>query len=88
MRSARYARNLVHAQREIDRLQDLLLLLRLDVHVGGREIGERRGRGGACSTAINSCGACGSSWIASMACRCRFRKRASISGEVVVGSGI
>ena len=40
------ARDLVHARREIDRLQDLLLLLRLDVHVGGREVGERAGRGG------------------------------------------
>ena len=37
------ARDLVHARREVDRLQDLLLLLRLDVHVGGREIGQRAG---------------------------------------------
>ena len=35
------ARDLVHARGEIDRLEDLLLLLRLDVHVGGREVGER-----------------------------------------------
>ena len=39
------ARDLLHPGREIDRLQDLLLLLRLDIHVGGREIGESaRGR--------------------------------------------
>ena len=39
------ARDLLHPGREIDRLQDLLLLLRLDIHVGGREIGESA-RGG------------------------------------------
>ena len=41
------ARNLVHAEREIDRLEDFLLLLRLDIHVGRREVGQVRGRGGA-----------------------------------------
>ena len=35
-------RDLVHAGGDVDRLQDLLLLLRLDVHVAGRQIGERR----------------------------------------------
>ena len=40
------ARNLLHALREVDGFQDLLLVLRLDVHIGGGEIGERRRRGG------------------------------------------
>ena len=40
------ARNLLHALREVDGFQNFLLILRLDVHVGGREIGERGGRGG------------------------------------------
>ena len=40
-------RDLVHAQRKIDRLEDLLLFLRLDIHVRGREIGQHRRRGGA-----------------------------------------
>ncbi len=39
-------RNLVYALRKVDGLQDLLLVLRLDVHIGGREIGQRGGRGG------------------------------------------
>ena len=39
-------RDLVHACRELDRLQDLLLILRLDVHVGSGEIGESGGGGG------------------------------------------
>ena len=38
------ARHLVHAGGNVDRLQDLLLLLRLHVHVGDSEIGELRGR--------------------------------------------
>ncbi len=38
------ARDLVHARGDIDRLEDLLLLLRLHVHVGDRQIGERRRR--------------------------------------------
>ena len=38
------ARDLVHPRRDVDRLQNLLLLLRLHVHVGGRQIGERRRR--------------------------------------------
>ena len=38
------ARHLVHARGDVDRLQDLLLLLRLHVHVGDGEIGELRGR--------------------------------------------
>ena len=37
-------RDLVHARGDVDRLEDLLLLVRLDVHVGDREIGERRRR--------------------------------------------
>ena len=37
-------RHLVHARRDVDGLEDLLLLVRLDVHVGGREVGERRRR--------------------------------------------
>ena len=40
-------RNLLHAQRKVDRLEDLLLVLRLDIHVRRREIGEHRRRGGA-----------------------------------------
>jgi hypothetical protein len=38
------ARHLVHARGNVDRLQDLLLLLRLHVHVGDGKIGELRGR--------------------------------------------
>ena len=38
------ARDLVHARGDVDRLEDLLLLLRLHVHVGDGEIGERAGR--------------------------------------------
>ena len=38
-------RHPVHARAEVDRLEDLLLLLRLDVEVGGRDVGERGGRG-------------------------------------------
>ncbi len=38
------ARDLVHPRHDVDGLQDLLLLLRLDVHIGGRQIGERRRR--------------------------------------------
>ncbi|MGY4416112.1 hypothetical protein ACVWW4_007848 [Bradyrhizobium sp. LB7.1] len=38
--------------------------------------------------ATSSGGACGSSSMASMARRCRFSARASISGEFAVGSGI
>ena len=36
--------HLVHARRDIDRLEDLLLLFRLHVHIGDRQIGERRRR--------------------------------------------
>lgn len=38
--------------------------------------------------AASSGGACGNSSIASIAWRCRFSARASISGEFAVGSGI
>ena len=44
MRCASSARDLVHPRRDVDGLQDLLLLFRLDVHIGGRQIGERRRR--------------------------------------------
>ena len=44
--------------------------------------------GNGYTAAINSGGVCGSNCAASSAWRCRLRKRASISGEVVVGSGI
>ena len=36
--------HLVHARDNVDRLEDLLLLFRLHVHVGDRQIGERRRR--------------------------------------------
>ena len=36
-----HARDLLHAGGEIDGFEDLLLLLRSDIHVGGRKIGER-----------------------------------------------
>ena len=39
-----HARDLVHPRREVDGLQDLLLLFRLHVHIGGRQIGKRRRR--------------------------------------------
>ena len=39
------ARHLVHPCGEIDRLQDLLLLLGRDVHIGGGQVGELGGRG-------------------------------------------
>ena len=35
-------RNLVHARGDVDRFENLLLLVGLDVHVGGRKIRERR----------------------------------------------
>ena len=38
------ARDLVHARGDVDGLEDLLLLFRLHVHIGGRQIGERRRR--------------------------------------------
>ena len=44
MRCAEQPRDLVHARRDIDRLEDLLLLFRLHVHIGDGEIGERRRR--------------------------------------------
>ena len=37
-------RDLVHPRGNIDGLQNLLLLVRLDVHIGGGEIGKRRRR--------------------------------------------
>ena len=37
-------RDLVHARGDVDRLENLLLLFRLDVHVGGRQVGKRRRR--------------------------------------------
>ena len=37
-------RDLVHPRGEVERLEDLLLLLGLDVHVGGDQVGELRGR--------------------------------------------
>ena len=37
-------RHLLHARRDVDRLQDLLLFLRLHVHIGDRQVGERRRR--------------------------------------------
>ncbi len=37
-------RNLVHAQRQVQGLQDLLLLLRGDIHVGGRQVRQRGSR--------------------------------------------
>ena len=36
-----HARDLLHARREIDRLEDLLFLLRLHIHVSGREVRQR-----------------------------------------------
>ena len=41
---AEHARDLVHARGDVDGLEDLLLLFRLHVHIGGRKIGERRRR--------------------------------------------
>ena len=38
------ARHLVHARRNVDGFENLLLLFRLDVHIGGRQIGQRRRR--------------------------------------------
>ena len=87
-RSARCFDTFSTRKREVDGLQHLLLVLRLDVHERGRQIGQRAGRGGDLEHATSSGGACGSSSIASMAWRCRFSARASISGELVVGSGI
>ena len=44
MRCDEQARDLVHARRNIDRLQNFLLLFRLHVHIGDRQIGKRRRR--------------------------------------------
>ena len=37
-------RHLVHARRDVDGLENLLLFVRLHVHIGGGEVGELRGR--------------------------------------------
>ncbi len=37
-------RDLVHPRGNVDGFENLLLLVRLDIHVGGCEVGERRGR--------------------------------------------
>ena len=37
-----HPRDLVHARGDVDRFEDLLLFLGLDVHVGSGEVGERR----------------------------------------------
>ncbi len=42
MRCASSFEHLVHARRDVDRLEDFLLLVRLDVHVGDGKVGERR----------------------------------------------
>ena len=81
-------RDLIHARNEIDRLQDLLLLLRLDVHERPGKRGERARRSVLLSAAINSRSACGSSLAASIDSRRRFSNRASASGELLAGSGI
>ena len=44
MRCASSREHLVHARRQVDGLEDLLLLFRLHVHVGDRQVGERRRR--------------------------------------------
>jgi len=38
------ARDLVHPRGDVDRFEDFLLFFRLDVHVGGGEVGKRRRR--------------------------------------------
>ncbi len=74
---------------DVDRLEDLLLLVRLDVHVGGGEVGQRgRRRRSDWTAASSSGGACGSSCRASSACAFRLTKRASISAERSSGSSM
>ncbi len=81
--------DLVHARGDVDGFENFLLLVRLDVHVGGGQIRERRRRVNRLDRRQAApAAACGSSWTASTACAFRLTKRASISGPRMAGSGI